>query len=402
MRRVASSLFIIACMSACAEPPKPQKADPKDLQNIQPEVKAAAKSAGDVPDPVATVSGKPITAATFREIYDLKVKKYTDRGREIPPSADRRYRKSITERLIDQELLRQEAAARGVQYDAAALAEREEQQRRGIKDWDKHLQRRGETEQSLRDMYIAELQELKILEILGKLTVTEAEIDEEYEKVKPNYNQDKERVHAAHILIPIGTQPVNPHDPNAAEPSEAEKAKWREEALAKAETIYKLATAPGADFDAIAKEHSIGPSADKGGDLGIFTKDRMVEEFSAAAFKLKPGEISKPVETKFGVHIIKCVGKYPPGDLPKSALVEQLGERLRQRKLHQGRRELKDELRAKYTIVNAMEAALGPDPRATRKAVGKGAAAPKNPPKDVPAVGIEPEPELAADAREPE
>src|SRR5690606_21031369 len=105
----------------------------------------------------------------------------------------------------------------------------------GIKDWDKHLQRRGETEQSLRDMYIAELLELKLLEVDGKLSVSDAEVDEEYEKVKPNYHADKDRVHAAHILIPIGPERENPHEPPAAEPSDAEKAKWKEEAMAKAE-----------------------------------------------------------------------------------------------------------------------------------------------------------------------
>ncbi|MCA9662119.1 MAG: peptidylprolyl isomerase, partial [Myxococcales bacterium] len=321
--RIASLLVAALSLAACqGGAPSPQKADPKDLEKIEGQDGKAAttkKETGDIPDPVATVNDKAITAEDFRSIYDLKVKKYSDRGREIPPSADRRYRKSITDRLIYQEVLRQEAAARGINYDEDKLREREEQQRRGIKDWEKHLGRRGETETSLRDMYVAELLELKLLEVDGKLTVTDQEVDEEYEKVKPNYHSDKERVHAAHILIPIGPQPVNPHDPGS-EPSEAEKAKQKEEALAKAEEIYKLAAAPDANFEELAKEHSIGPSADKGGDLGIFTKDRMVEEFSAAAFKLKPGEISKPVETKFGIHIIKCLGKYPAGDLPKDAL----------------------------------------------------------------------------------
>jgi hypothetical protein len=144
----------------------------------------------------------------------------------------------------------------------------------------------------------------------------------------------------------------------------------REEAMAKADELYQKATAPGADFDKLAKENSIGPSADKGGDLGVFTKDRMVEEFSNVAFKLKPGEISKPVETKFGIHIIKLIAKFPPGDLPKEALVEQIRERLGQRKLHQGRRDLKEELMARYKVENKMEEALGPDPRGPGKGMG--------------------------------
>ena len=99
MHRIASLLVTALCLSACnGAAPTPQKADPQDLKKIEPEdgSKTATKETGDVPDPVATVNGKAITAADFRSIYDLKVKKYADRDREIPPSADRRYRKSIS------------------------------------------------------------------------------------------------------------------------------------------------------------------------------------------------------------------------------------------------------------------------------------------------------------------
>ena len=374
MSRLVPLFLSVVCLSlapACNnKPAEPTKADAKTVNTI-PDTKAAATTAGELgalPDPVALVNGRPVTLSEFKSIYDLKIQKYAERGREIPPSADRRYRKSITERLVYQEVLRQEAEAKAVKHNEAELAERESQQKQGIKDWDKHLIRRGETEKSLRDMYVAELVEKQLLELGGKLGVTDAEVDEEYEKIKPNYKSDAERVHASHILIPIGPQ----NEPTMGaekppEPSEADKKKWTQEALAKAEELYKKATAPGADFAQLAKENSIGPSADKGGDLGVFTKDRMVEEFSAVAFKLKPGEISKPVETKFGVHIIKMIDKYPPGDLPKVALIEQIRERLGQRKLHQGRRELKDELLARYKVENKMEEALGPDPRAVKR-----------------------------------
>jgi hypothetical protein len=88
----------------------------------------------------------------------------------------------------------------------------------------------------------------------------------------------------------------------------------------------------------------------------------MAEEFSDVAFKLDPGEISKPVKTKFGYHIIKVTGKWPAGELPKEALDDQIQSRLRQRKLHQGRRELKDDLTTKYAIVDNIKPTLGPEP----------------------------------------
>ncbi len=62
----------------------------------------------------------------------------------------------------------------------------------------------------------------------------------------------------------------------------------------------------GGDFEALAKEHSVGPSGPRGGDLGFFGDGQMVPEFSEAAFALNAGEYTKtPVKTQFGYHVIK-------------------------------------------------------------------------------------------------
>jgi peptidyl-prolyl cis-trans isomerase C len=65
----------------------------------------------------------------------------------------------------------------------------------------------------------------------------------------------------------------------------------------------------GADFASLAKEKSKDPGSAEGGDLGYFTKDQMVPQFADVAFKMYPGQLSNPVKTQFGWHIIKVEDK---------------------------------------------------------------------------------------------
>jgi len=80
----------------------------------------------------------------------------------------------------------------------------------------------------------------------------------------------------------------------------------------------------GADFAELAKKKSKDPGASDGGDLGFFTKDQMVPEFSAVAFSLEPGKISDPVKSQFGWHVIKVEEKRnrqaPPIDQVKGQI----------------------------------------------------------------------------------
>jgi peptidyl-prolyl cis-trans isomerase C len=84
----------------------------------------------------------------------------------------------------------------------------------------------------------------------------------------------------------------------------------------------------GADFIELAKKSSDGPSAQTGGDLGYFARGQMVKPFEDAAFTLKAGEISAPVQTEFGWHVIKVEDKrnrpVPAFDEVKDQLVASL------------------------------------------------------------------------------
>jgi peptidyl-prolyl cis-trans isomerase C len=112
-----------------------------------------------------------------------------------------------------------------------------------------------------------------------------------------------DQVHVRHILIA------------GAEPESQAKA---EELLAQLKK--------GADFAELAKENSADKgSGAKGGDLGFFEPGRMVPEFDKVAFALKtPGELSEPVKTQFGYHILRLEERRPAGVKPYSEVREQL------------------------------------------------------------------------------
>ena len=135
--------------------------------------------------------------------------------------------------------------------------------------------------------------------ILGdKITPSDKDIESYYHRYDKTKFSHPEQAHARHILISV---------PEGA--SDKEKA----EARAKAETIEKQLK-QGGDFAKLAAQYSDDPgSKDKGGDLGVFTRGQMVKPFEDAAFKLKPGQISDPIQTRFGYHIIKLEDLKPGG-----------------------------------------------------------------------------------------
>ena len=102
----------------------------------------------------------------------------------------------------------------------------------------------------------------------------------------------------------------------------------------------------GADFAALAKERSKGPSGPSGGDLGYFSKQSMVPAFSDSAFKLAAGETSPPVQTQFGWHVIRVEDRrnrpVPPFD--------QVRDQIYQLLISEAQRDIYDEMRAKASV----------------------------------------------------
>jgi peptidyl-prolyl cis-trans isomerase C len=130
-------------------------------------------------------------------------------------------------------------------------------------------------------------------EMVANVKMDDATAQQYYEQHKSDY----ESVHARHILIRTkGSQlPLAP----------GKKELTDEEALAKAQEIRKKLAA-GEDFATLAKADSDDTqSGAKGGDLGVFKHGQMVAEFEQTAFSLPVGQISDPVKSKFGYHLIK-------------------------------------------------------------------------------------------------
>jgi peptidyl-prolyl cis-trans isomerase C len=119
-----------------------------------------------------------------------------------------------------------------------------------------------------------------LLQSTGQAAVTDEAMHKVYDDAVKQMPPEQE-VHARHILV-----------------ATEDEAKDIEAQLKK-----------GADFATLAKEKSKDPGAADGGDLGYFTKDQMVPEFAEAAFKLDKGQISDPVKTQFGWHIIEVEDK---------------------------------------------------------------------------------------------
>jgi len=140
------------------------------------------------------------------------------------------------------------------------------------------------------EQVVLEYIELSLDPLIEKITVNKEEVHAYYEAHKEAYSVP-ERVQARHIL-------------RLAQGSAAEIEKAKNEITALAKQLKE-----GADFAKLATAESddVG-SAEKGGDLGWFTRGQMVPEFEQVAFALKnPGEISEPVRTQFGYHLIQLI-----------------------------------------------------------------------------------------------
>ncbi|MBT8763701.1 SurA N-terminal domain-containing protein [Desulfohalobiaceae bacterium Ax17] len=151
--------------------------------------------------------------------------------------------------------------------------------------------------------------------LADKENISDQEVKNYYQAHKEQFKQE-EMVKAKHILIKL--------NPDAPE----EKVQAAKKKIARIQAELKK----GKTFEELAKKYSQGPSSVRGGELGWFGRGQMVKKFEEAAFDLKPGQISEPVRTRFGLHLIKVDDYKAPGTKPLEEVKAEIKETIGQEK----------------------------------------------------------------------
>ena len=249
---------------------------------------------------IAVVGDQTVTQAQFDEIWAQAKAQYasTEGAPEFPKEGTAEYdqlKASIVNYLVQNALMTQEAATMKVTVTAKDLDARLKQiteQVGGQKKLDKLLKQQGVTIDQLKSQLKAQmLQEAVKAKVDEQVKITDAQAQKYYDD-PANKSQFvvPDQVTARHVLVKTK--------------AEADKVK----ALLEADNT-------DAGWKKIAAEYSTDPgSKDTGGNLGSFDKSRMVKPFADAAFALKVNEISDPVKTQYGWHVIEVTGKTPGSD----------------------------------------------------------------------------------------
>lgn len=254
--------FIVICAGAvCAIAQTPPSSPASALPPARLGVPAAKPPAVPPDKVILTIGDQKMTAADFDQLIDALPE-------TVRASARGPNRRQFAEQLVRIKILAQEAHRRKLDENPTVLRQ-------------------------------FELQKENVLagvlyqEMLANVKIDDATAQQYYDQHKAEY----ETVHARHILIRFKGSPL----PLTA----GKKDLTDEEALARIQEIRKKIQ-DGEDFAALAKTDSDdGATGARGGDLGTFHHGQMVPEFEHAAFSLPVGQLSEPVKTKFGYHLIK-------------------------------------------------------------------------------------------------
>jgi len=263
---------------------------------------------------IASVDGEPLT------MRDLKAFT-TAMGIKVPEGdgpESTAMRREALKGLIQSKLMEMELQNFDSQIDDRAIDRYidkiREKNHVSEDEFKAEVTRNGETWANYRKHVKAELEKMELLEhrVRQKISITPDQIKAYYDAHKDEFTVKQEKFELAQILIAV---PANA------------TASQRDAARKKAEALRKQALA-GEDFGDLARKNSDDDSASKGGELGIFAPDDILDQVRAAVAKLDAGQISEVVETSHGFHILKVEAHQRAGLIPLSNVREDIRGRL--------------------------------------------------------------------------
>jgi peptidyl-prolyl cis-trans isomerase SurA len=266
-------------------------------------VASALAAAGSIPASAseriaAIVNKNVILASEVDERFQQAAARFNVDPRDSVSVA--KLRRSVLDQMIENEVVAAEGTRLGIVVtppEVQAAIDREIDALRerlgGADAYQKALQQEGMTEAELRKKYEPDVRTQLLIsrtvqrEVQSKTNVSDAEVRAFFDANRDSIGKRPEQLKLAHILF-------------AFEPDSAQVKRVK----ARADSIRTILV-KGGSFEEMAKQFSDDPSGQRGGDLGTFGHGDMVPEFEKAAFSLKPNEISQPVRTRFGYHIIR-------------------------------------------------------------------------------------------------
>jgi parvulin-like peptidyl-prolyl isomerase len=301
---------------------------------------------------VGTVNGRRLPREDYNRDLELRKKQYQTRMGVNFSSAQgvmmlTNLQKDVMDQLVEREILLEEADKRKIGVAGPEV----ETRLRGLKtqfpdeaSFKKALQENGITPEALRQQVRIGLIVEKLRDELTKdATISLADAQKYYDTNRPRYEQAEE-VKASHILLK----------------TEAE-----------AKEVHAKVKA-GGDFAQLAREKSEDTgSKPQGGDLGYFGKGRMVKEFEDAAFSLGVGDVSRPVKSQFGYHVIKVVDRKKARTRPfEEVKGELMDQHLREKKETAFRDWIKKQHDAAAIVIRPQYQASSPTPPPTAAGTG--------------------------------
>jgi peptidyl-prolyl cis-trans isomerase SurA len=292
---------------------EPQPAPPAAVEAPETADEEIASRAPAVDRVVASVDGDPIT---MREVKDFA----SQHGQPIETDdfASSDSAKVAVKALIGEKLLEQEVKKFDDKVDEAQVDKYINQLRMdkhmSEADFRAQLQASGMTYDELRKRARLDLEKAIMIEqeVRAKINVPDADIKAFYDAHKEDFTISKERLRLAQVMISL------PANPTPEQVSAAQK---------KAE-IVRARAAKGADFGDLAHVYSDDDSKSNGGELGWFAPGDINDAILAGVKPLKPGEVSAPIRTSHGIHLVKLEEHEVPGVVPLSEVKTEIRAQL--------------------------------------------------------------------------